>query len=577
MTLIETVIALAVLGLLIPVITGTLFLMMTVPSRGGSILQTSLEADQAVQIVSLDARTALAFTAGVVPDYGTFTWTDYTVVPPVTEFVRYYYSSTITSLVREETVGSSVTSRSAASNIRSYGDVSFVPIAGYAVSVTVTSTVTSPTSPGGVTTKQSSGLATLRPAQAQTGVFLSPAQDSYVNQNSRPTNYGTDASLLVRSKGGANERSFVQFNLSSIPSGSTVQTATLRLYMSTAPASSRSYDVNRVTVSWTEGGINWGNQPAVAAAATNTQPTGTTGGVWVQWDATADVQAFITGTQTNYGWRISDQDENDPGDFSSVFSSMQNPGVSTRPQLVINYVGPTPTPTPTNTSTPTNTPTSTPTNTPAPTPTFTPTATPTNTPTPTATPTNTPTPTPTFTPTPTPTTVTLTPSDDSYVDEASITTNFGTQTTLIVASRNSSRNKRTFIRFATSGIPATATVLTATLGLYMSTAPAVALNYDARLVTGAAWTEGAITWNNQPAISATLNTRPIGTTSGMWVQWDVLTDVKNFVNLSQVNYGWCVMDQLESQSGATNRQATFDSKESGAVAQRPQLVVTYRP
>lgn len=260
MTLVETVIALAVMGLLIPVITGTLFLMMTVPSRGGSTLETSLEADQAVQVISVDARDAVAFTKGVDPIYGTFPWTDYTVTPSVTYTVSYYYSSTITSLMREETVGISgtSTSRVIASNIITYTDVSFVRIAGYAVSVTITSTVSSPSSPGGVTTKQSSGVVTLRPAQVQTGVFLSTAQDSYVNQNSPATNYGADASLLVRSttagSPATNERSFVQFNLSSIPVSSTVQSAILRLYMSTAPASSRSYDAHRVTASWTEGG-----------------------------------------------------------------------------------------------------------------------------------------------------------------------------------------------------------------------------------------------------------------------------------------------------------------------------------
>ncbi|MDO8691953.1 MAG: DNRLRE domain-containing protein [Dehalococcoidia bacterium] len=251
---------------------------------------------------------------------------------------------------------------------------------------------------------------------------------------------------------------------------------------------------------------------------------------------------------------------------------MQNLGVSTRPQLVVNYVGSVPTPT----STPTNTPvpTATPTNTPIPT------ATPTDTPIPTATPTNTPTPTPTltptptFTPTPTPTstTVTLTPSNDSYVDENSPNNNYGADNSLLVASRNSNRNRRSFVQFnvAGAGIPSGATVISATLRLYLSSAPNQSRSYDAFRVT-ATWTESGITWSNQPGVAASAtNTQPI--TAG-WVPWDVTTDVQSFVNGASSNYGWRISDQTESAS-STNRQGTFSSKEG---TNAPQLVLVYRP
>ncbi len=588
MTMVETVIALAVMGMLLPLLIGILYLMMTIPLRGSDTLQTSLEADQTVQAVSVDARTAGSFSPSAVsPDYGTFRWTDYTSEPPVVESVRYYYSDTVTSLIREETVdGNVVSSRSVATNILSYADVSFVQVGSDAVSIAVTSTIASPASATGFITKQTTGLAFLRPQQQIPGVFLSAERDSFVSQISPNTNYGTDSTLLVRST--TLNRAWVQFNLSSIPAGSTVQTATLRLYLSTAPATSRSYDAHRVTASWEEATVTWNNQPSVAATATFTQTTGTTPGVWMEWNVLADVQTFVNAPASNYGWRISDQAESDLSNTMAVFFSMQNAGIAFRPQLVVEYAGSAPTPTPTSTSTPTPTatntpiPTSTSTNTPVPTSTSTntpvPTSTSTNTPTPTFT--STPTPTATFTPspTPTPTSVTLGPSDDAHVNENNPNNNYGTSSSLIVRSTSGGSpdtNYRTFIRFDTSGIPAAATVFGASLRLYMSSDPGASRSYDAHRVTGApAWAEGAITWDNQPAVAGSAtDTQLTGTANNVWIEWDVTVDVQNFINLSQSNYGWRIKDQAESSG--TNRQATFRSQEYGTASQRPQLVVTY--
>lgn len=344
MTLVEVVIALAVMGLLLPAIAGILYLMMSVPFRGGNTLETSLEADQSLEVISGDARSAVGFSPSAgPPDYGTFSWTDYTVVPPISDTVRYYYSPTNTSLVRQETLGSDVRSRAIARNILSYGDVSFVSVAGYAVSVTVRSTITTATSATGVITKEVTGLVTLRSQQVPTGVTLSPAGDSYVNQNSPTTNYGTATSLSVRSTTtgtpDTNQRTFIQFGLSSVPSSSTIQSARLRLYLYQAPAASRNYDAHRVTATWSETGITWNNQPGVAASATSTTATGITANSWIEWDVTSDVQAFVNASLTNYGWRIKDQTESDPaGDFSSLFRSKENTGAALDPQLVVDYL-----------------------------------------------------------------------------------------------------------------------------------------------------------------------------------------------------------------------------------------------
>ena len=111
--------------------------------------------------------------------------------------------------------------------------------------------------------------------------FLSTG-DSYVVQNQGDTNYGTETTMEVRSYdalfGAQNRRSFVEFDLSSISSAATILSATTRLYLATAPAGSRYYDLHRVTASWTETGITWNNQPAAAGNSERYRDHGNVGG-----------------------------------------------------------------------------------------------------------------------------------------------------------------------------------------------------------------------------------------------------------------------------------------------------------
>ncbi len=161
-SLAETITALAILGLVLPVVFSVFYLLMSIPIHSERGLETSLEAGQAVEMVARDGRSAVSFsTPTAAPDYGTFSWIDYTRADPITYSVRYYYESGSSALVRQETAGSSVFTRHVARNVASYGDVSFVP-GGSVVSVTVKSTIISPVSASNVVTKEASTLVTLR-------------------------------------------------------------------------------------------------------------------------------------------------------------------------------------------------------------------------------------------------------------------------------------------------------------------------------------------------------------------------------------------------------------------------------
>lgn len=164
--------------------------------------------------------------------------------------------------------------------------------------------------------------------------------DSYVDGAAlnTGTNYGSATTLDVRSSASGNRRTFVHFALAtcSIPANALVTTASLKVRMYAAPAASSTYDAHRVTASWTENGITWSSQPAVAASATASVATGTTSNVTLTWNVTTDVRAFVDGTVNN-GWRIMDQTEGSLTARTGQFRSAEYGTASDRPVLEITY------------------------------------------------------------------------------------------------------------------------------------------------------------------------------------------------------------------------------------------------
>ena len=174
---------------------------------------------------------------------------------------------------------------------------------------------------------------------AATTCTLSAAdRDSFVNEASAGTNSGTATTLDVRSSSAGDRRTFVSFSLAScsIPANSLITVASLKLFMNAAPTATRAYEAHRVSASWTETGITWTNQPAVAASATSSVATGTTSNVTLTWAVTGDVQAYVDGTANN-GWRIKDLTENSATARTGQFRSAEFGTAAQRPILAVTY------------------------------------------------------------------------------------------------------------------------------------------------------------------------------------------------------------------------------------------------
>ena len=182
-----------------------------------------------------------------------------------------------------------------------------------------------------------------------TCTLTADSADTYVDQKNPTTFNDTSTTISTLSKTSQAQRIYLQFNLGScatpIPSGAEVDSATLTLTTTTAPAAVRTLSVWRVTSSWTASGTNWNIQPTVASTATTTLSVAAAAGA-NNFDVTNDVNDFIQSAAaptpppyasavTNYGWMINDAGASST--TSDTFASNENATVASRPKLVITY------------------------------------------------------------------------------------------------------------------------------------------------------------------------------------------------------------------------------------------------
>ncbi len=161
-----------------------------------------------------------------------------------------------------------------------------------------------------------------------------PAGDSFTNNASPRTNYGTQTSLVV----GAGVNSYLQFNLAPLPAGASVAKATLRLYVNQV-GTNGSVDAYQVNSSWNEGTLNFNNAPALGTSATGVHPASiTTNSLndFVLLDVTSLVQQWVAGTLPNNGLAL--QLQGSTGAFA--FDSKESTSFSHEPELEIALTGP---------------------------------------------------------------------------------------------------------------------------------------------------------------------------------------------------------------------------------------------
>jgi large repetitive protein len=162
-------------------------------------------------------------------------------------------------------------------------------------------------------------------------VTASASADSWTDQNNRSVNHGSEATLKVKSRDSRRNRALVKFAHPVRPSGCVVESAKLRLYSSTFTPN-RTLQALRLAGPWSEGTVNWNNQPPPTGTAA-TAPSRSSAG-YVEFDVTAQVRAMYDGV--NLGFTIRDANETAGSDKVQLFESRE-PGSEHPPELVITF------------------------------------------------------------------------------------------------------------------------------------------------------------------------------------------------------------------------------------------------
>lgn len=213
--------------------------------------------------------------------------------------------------------------------------------------------------------------AAARPAVADS-VTLRPVADATLIQPSDGNQYALGAAYNVycgrvgTNGQGTLRRALLRFDLSSVPAGSTVVSASLRVYMSQTSSGTHSCSLHRALESWGEGAsfafggagappepndATWSHRswPSVqwsvaggvyAPVASATRSIGAIGSY--TWASTsglvADVQSWVNAPGSNRGWAIVGNEAT--LETAKRFESRESGDVSRHPTLVVTYTPP---------------------------------------------------------------------------------------------------------------------------------------------------------------------------------------------------------------------------------------------
>lgn len=158
-------------------------------------------------------------------------------------------------------------------------------------------------------------------------------QDTYVDEQNKTTSYGSVATFAVGAQRGNRDYGLVQFTLPTLPAGSIINNATLKLRKSGGDTKSALLSVHPVTAAWSAGTVNWNTQPAHEATATAS--TSVSSNASYSWNVTSLAQRWYSGSLANNGVKIIASKEK-----AKTFASFEESNASNRPVLEISYYTP---------------------------------------------------------------------------------------------------------------------------------------------------------------------------------------------------------------------------------------------
>ncbi|WP_300662348.1 DNRLRE domain-containing protein, partial [Fluviicola sp.] len=179
-------------------------------------------------------------------------------------------------------------------------------------------------------------------SQMAPDVTLYATEDGFTSSSAPSGNFGTLGAMSITKSRASVERSFLKFNLASIPANAVITSAILRLTPNGAenvatPNSSELY-LDICNTSWTEAGLT--NASGISnntLFATVTASTFNSTLSKREFQVKEHVQAIIEGRLPNQGWRIRWSAETVAIATTASYYTRENATQSNRPQLIIQY------------------------------------------------------------------------------------------------------------------------------------------------------------------------------------------------------------------------------------------------
>lgn len=185
-------------------------------------------------------------------------------------------------------------------------------------------------------------------ASFTTTCTLTSTNDGYTKNYIGNSANGNGTTMYVADDGISWHRSFVQFTAvggtcaegGTLPSGVTVQSATLQLYLKQAcgGCGGRQYRLRKVNQAWTEATLAYAGPTDVGSnSATFNAPSVDNTVDVSSAQLTTDVQGFVDTGATNYGWKIEQNGGTSNNATPAGWGTHEDGTAGKRPKLIVVY------------------------------------------------------------------------------------------------------------------------------------------------------------------------------------------------------------------------------------------------
>jgi uncharacterized repeat protein (TIGR01451 family) len=156
--------------------------------------------------------------------------------------------------------------------------------------------------------------------------------DALINSGQPSTNFGASGSLTAGLAGTTTRQALVKFDLSTIPSGAAVSSATLKIDPVVYSGAIKGARIHNVLAPWSETSVTWNSFNGAYAPQVLGQISAVAANTYTTVDLTSQVQGWVNGAVANNGVLL----ERDLDGFTTYASSES----ATAPSLQVCYVPP---------------------------------------------------------------------------------------------------------------------------------------------------------------------------------------------------------------------------------------------